>query len=75
MADQDKKDLWVGWTRDASSKYVMPDDIDDDDELADDMVSCATKYADAMVAEFEQRFSGGARRTRKRKPADDPEDD
>ena len=74
MANTDKKDLWVGWTHDAMSRYVMPDDIDDVDDLVDDMVSAATKYADAMIEEFEERFSGGARRSRK-KPADDPEDD
>lgn len=74
MANTDKKDLWVGWTHDAMSRYVMPDDIDDVDDLVDDMASAATKYADVMIEEYEERFSGGARRSRK-KPADDPEDD
>lgn len=64
------KELWVGWTRDAMSRYVMPDDIDDVDDLVDDMTAAATKYADAMVEEFEERFSGGARRRRKKDEVD-----
>jgi hypothetical protein len=72
MADQDKKELWVGWTHDAISRYVAPDDIDDVDELVDDMAETAVRYADAMVEEFENRFGGGARRSRKKKN-DDPD--
>jgi hypothetical protein len=74
MANQDKKELWVGWTHDAMSRYVMPDDIDDVDDLVEDMVAAATKYADAMVDEFEERFSGGTRRNRKKKKDDDDDD-
>jgi len=74
MAEDDKKDLWVNWTHDAMSRYVMPDDIEDVDELVDDMVTAATKYADAMIEEFEERFSGGKRR-RSRKTDPDPDDD
>ena len=69
---KDKEDLWVAWTHDAISRYTAPDDIDDVDELVDDMVDAATKYADAMVEEFGERFSGGGRRKRNKK---DPEDD
>lgn len=75
MAQDDKKTLWVGWTHDAMSRYVMPDDIDDVDDLVDDMASAATKYADVMLEEFEGRFSGGAGRSRKKKPVDDDDDD
>ena len=74
MAEDDKKDLWVNWTHDAMSRYVMPDDIEDVDELVDDMVTAATKYADAMIEEFEERFSGG-KRQRSRKTDPDPDDD
>ena len=28
----DKKELWVGWTRDAMSRYSIPDEIEDVDE-------------------------------------------
>jgi hypothetical protein len=71
---EDKKLLWVAWTHDAISRYVMPDDVDDVDELVDDMVDTATKYADAMVEECEERFSGGTRRRRgKKDPEDDPD--
>jgi len=74
MAEDSKKDLWVNWTHDAMSRYVMPDDIEDVDELVDDMVTAATKYADAMIEEFEERFSGG-KRQRSRKTDPDPDDD
>lgn len=73
---KDMKELWVGWTHDAMSRYVMPDDIDDVDDLVDDMTAAATKYADAMVEEFEERFSGGRSRKRKKgKDEDEDEDD
>ena len=42
----DKKDLWVGWTRDAMSRYAIPDEIDDVDEQIDDMAEVACGYAD-----------------------------
>ena len=75
MAKDEKKELWVGWTRDVLGNYVMPDDIDDVDELVDDMVEASTKYADSMLDEFENRFEGssGGRRGRKKKPVEDDE--
>lgn len=77
-ADQEKKDLWVGWTHDALAAYVAPDDVEDHDEAIDDMIDAAVDYADGMLDEFEKRFSGGAGRRRskkKKKPALDPDDD
>lgn len=75
MAKDDKKELWVGWTHDALGNYVMPDDIDDVDELVDDMVEASTKYADSMLDEYENRFGDGGvgRRGRKKKPVEDDE--
>ena len=79
MANTDKKelqDLWVGWTRDAGSAYVMPDEPDDGD--VDDMIDITTGYADGMLDELEKRFGGGtrARRKKKRKTAnEDPEEE
>jgi len=75
MANMDKKELWVGWTHDAMSRYVMPDDIDDVDDLVEDMTAAATKYADAMIEEFEKRFGGGTKRSRQKKNDDDDDDD
>jgi hypothetical protein len=76
--DEDKKELWVGWTHDAISVYEEPDDLDEDD-LLDDMVDSACSYADAMLAEYEERFSGGTARRRRRKKKskldEDPDDD
>lgn len=73
----DKKDLWVGWTRDAMSRYVIPDEIEDVDEQIDDMAEVACGYADQMLEEFEERFKSGGRgagRRRKTDPGEDPEE-
>ena len=70
----DKKELWVGWTRDAMARYTIPEEVEDQDELVDDMVEIAVKYADSMLDEFDERFSGGSggsRKRGKRKPAGD----
>ena len=77
-ASQDEKELWVGWTRDAISRYLVPEEIDDADDLVDDMVDVATKYADSMLDEYEERFSKRARggtRHRKRTTAETAEED
>jgi len=74
----DKKDLWVQWTHDAMSKYVMPDKIDDTDDLVDDMADVTVKYADQMLDEYEERFGGDGGRApnrRRRKPEDKPEEE
>lgn len=77
MAD-DKKELWAAWTHDAISAYSEPDDLDAD-EIIDDMVDTATAYADAMLEEYEARFSSGPARKkrskRKKKPDLDDDDD
>ena len=78
--DEDKKELWVAWTHDALSVYEEPDDLDDDDEdeLLNDMVDAVTSYADAMLEEYESRFSGGTarrRRAKRKKSKLDPDDD
>lgn len=73
----DKKDLWVAWTHDALDNYEAPDRLDDSDELVDDMVGVAVKYADSMLDEYEERFGGtaGKSRRRKRKLIKDDDDD
>ena len=59
-----KAEMWVQWTRDA----VVPEEVEDADELVDDMSEVATKFADTMLDEFEERFAGGtSTKTRKRK--------
>lgn len=78
--DEEKKELWVDWTHDALGTYTAPDNIDDTDELVDDMVDTAASYADAMLEEYEERFSGGTARRRKSskkksKLDEDPDDD
>ena len=74
MANPDQKELWVGWTHDAMSRYSAPDSIDDNDELVDDMVEVATTYADAMLDAFEDTFNKPAGRKRKKKPVEEDED-
>ena len=67
MADKSEKEkIWLEFAHDATRRYVMPDAIEDSEDLVDDMAEIATGYADAMLEEFEERFSGGARRTRKK---------
>ena len=74
-AKEEEKELWVAWTHDAISVYDEPDDLDGD-EVVDDMVDAATDYADAMLEEYKERFSGGtARRRRKKRAKPDPDDD
>lgn len=75
MAAADKKEMWVQWTHDAMSRYVLPDDIEDADEQVDDMTEIATKYADSMLDEYEERFGGGTARTSsKRRKKDEDEE-
>jgi ATP-dependent DNA ligase len=71
----EKKALWLGFARDATNRYVIPEDIDDADELIEDMVDVATGYADAMLEELEERFSGGAARRRRGKRKDEEEEE
>ena len=73
--DDEKKELWVDWTHDALGVYAKPDDIDDPDELIDDMADFASEYADAMLEEYDGRFSGGSGRRRRKKKPDDDDDD
>jgi len=81
---EERQKMWVGWTRDAMSRFEMPLEIEDEDELddlVDTMADVAAGYADAMLEEYESRFEGGAaRRGRKKKKnkggdEDDEDDD
>lgn len=72
----DKKEMWVQWTRDAVARYVVPDEVEDADELVDDMSDVALKFADEMLDQFEDRVaegyfgseSGESTRRQRRKP-------
>ena len=76
MATKDElKQLWVGWTRDAMSRYEMPTEIDDAEELVDEMIDVVTDYADGMLEEYENRFEAGPKRKRKKGKRADPDDD
>lgn len=73
MANQnEKKEMWVAWTMNAINRYVIPEDIEDSEELVDDMVDVATKFADSMLEEFEERFEG---RRRRKKPEPEEEEE
>ncbi len=72
-----KAEMWVQWTRDAVARYQVPEEVEDADELVDDMCDVSVKYADTMLEEFEERFSGGTsepRRPKTRKRKTDGED-
>lgn len=80
MAIADQKQLWIDWTHDALVGYQRDEQEEGDEEdIAEEMVSIATKYADFMLEEFEERFSssGGRPRKKKRKKkiVDDDDDD
>lgn len=62
-----KAEMWVQWTRDAVARYVVPEEVEDADELVDDMAEVTTKYADTMLDEFEERFAGGTSEPRRPK--------
>jgi len=74
-AKDDKKEMWVNWTHDATNNYVRPDDLEEDDDGVEDAVEFATRYADAMLEEFEDRFeqTSGGRRRRKGSRGSDSE--
>lgn len=71
-AKDETKELWVDWTHDAMTAYERPEEIEEAD-VTDDMVDIATEYADKMLEEYEQRFSGGKPRRRGRKKDEDDE--
>jgi len=56
VATDKKGELWVQWTHDAMSKYVIPEGKMDADEMAEDMADVTVKYADQMLEEYEDRF-------------------
>ncbi|MCZ7384984.1 MAG: hypothetical protein O8C63_09590 [Candidatus Methanoperedens sp.] len=61
MPNMSENELWVQWTHDAMTRYVMPEDIEDADDLADDMTDIAAKVADGMLDEYNKRFGSGGR--------------
>lgn len=76
MAEKlDEKELWVDWTHDAAEFYVRPEDVDNNDDAADDMVDFTTKYADSMLDELEERYGRGTatKSRRKRRKTEDDE--
>lgn len=78
MAIPDKAELWASFACAALNGYEEPDKIEDEGELADDMVRVSTSYADLMLKEYEKRFNEDGepkKRRRSRKPDEDEEDE
>lgn len=71
----DKKELWVDWTHDAMANFVMPESVDDPEELASEMADVACNYADEMLEEYERRFEKGGSSRNRRKRKDDEEEE
>lgn len=67
----EKKDLWVQWTKTALTRYVMPEIGDDTEEVVDEMVALAADFADGMLDEYEERFESKKGGTRRKKADDD----
>jgi len=61
------KNLWVQWTRDAIARYVPPEDIDDAEELVDDMIEMSSQYAFGMLDEYEAAFGESGAGSRRRR--------
>jgi predicted site-specific integrase-resolvase len=72
-----KAEMWVQFATAAVARYVVPEEVEDADELVDDMSEVATQFADQMLDEYDERFLGGTERkpkTRKRKHPAQTED-
>lgn len=67
----DEKELWIRFAEAAVSRYVLPDDVENAEEVADDMADVATNFADAMSEEFKKRFKAGSKRRSKPEGDDD----
>ncbi len=76
IPEKEAKELWVQFALGAVANYTVPESIDDADEQVDDMAEIASKFADAMMDEYEERFAGGPRRGRKikRPKREEPEE-
>lgn len=73
---KEQKELWCRFACAALAGYEAHCDPQDDDELADDMATVASKAADAMLDEYEERYAAGPRRkVKKAEPEPDPDDD
>jgi hypothetical protein len=72
---KEQKELWVKFAHDAQSRYVIPDEIEDVDQLVDDMIEASTQYADGMLDEYEKRFASSTRRSsrHRRRAGTDPD--
>jgi len=68
-----EEELWVLMVQAAVSRYVLPDDVEDAEEVADDMRDVAVNFADAMLEEHKKRFGSGVR-GRRRKADDEDEE-
>jgi hypothetical protein len=72
--NMDEKELWVRFVEAAVSRYVLPDDVEDAEEVADDMADVAVHFADAMAEEYKKRFDEGAPKRGRRKAKDEDDE-
>ena len=71
----DEKELWVRFAEAAIGRYVLPDDVEDAEDVADDMAEVAVLFADAMLEEYKNRFSEGGKPGRRRKAKKEEDDE
>lgn len=75
LTEKEAKELWVRFAAAALNGYSAQEQFDDDDELADDMATVASKCADAMLDEYEDRFCETPKRGRKKRELSESEED
>lgn len=59
---------WLAFASAAVAGYEMPDEVDDDESLSDDICDIAVMIADKMIAEFDVRYGTKPRGGRERTP-------
>lgn len=71
---QQEVDLWLGFASDALGVYEPPDDLDGDQ--VDDMAAFCADFADAMLDQFDERFTEkkGRRSSRRRTASKDDDE-
>jgi hypothetical protein len=67
--DKEEMELWIGFARDAMSRYEIPEfgDLQELEEAVDEMIEFVTQYADGMLDEISDRYSTGSGKPRRRK--------
>ena len=73
MTEKEQKELWIRFACATLQGFEMQaDEVEDHDEHANDMIMVATKVADGMLDEYEERFAGGQPRKKQKTESEPP---